>query len=211
MLAAMSMLRSLSATARVDPPSIKGSRFIGDAAPVGSVADAQDFIRRIANREPGANHHCYAWRLSLGDQDWRAFDDGEPGGTAGMPILARIDGAELQGLVVVVTRYFGGTKLGRGGLIRAYGGTAGLLLEQAEIISRPICEPLSLTLDYADQGRVQRVLRSHELTPSQEHFGQRVELQVQVPVDQRERVVTELRDGTAGRVQIGLSSDPEEN
>ena len=128
-----------------------------------------------------------------------------------MPILARIDGAELQGLVVVVTRYFGGTKLGRGGLIRAYGGTAGLLLEQAEIISRPICEPLSLTLDYADQGRVQRVLRSHELTPSQEHFGQRVELQVQVPVDQRERVVTELRDGTAGRVQIGLSSDPEEN
>jgi uncharacterized YigZ family protein len=211
MIDSMSMLRSLAATTRIDPPSIKGSRFIGDAAPIESVAEAQAFIREIAGREPGANHHCYAWRLSLGDQDWRAFDDGEPGGTAGMPILARIDGAELQGLVIVVTRYFGGTKLGRGGLIRAYGGTAGRLLEQAEIISRPICELLKLTLDYADQGRIQRVLRSHELVPSQEHFGKRVEIQIQVPVDQRDRVVTDLRDGTAGRVQIEPRPDQEEN
>ena len=105
----------------VEPEPIKRSRFIGDGAPIASVEEGMAFITDIKTRYPDAGHHCFAWRLAKGDAGFRVNDDGEPGGTGGQPILNHIDGADLRGVVIVVTRYFGGTKLGKGGLIRAYG------------------------------------------------------------------------------------------
>lgn len=106
---------------------IKKSRFTAVAGPVADEAAAKDFVAARSDR--AANHNCWAWRLG---QRYRFSDDGEPSGTAGKPILAAIDGQGLDGVVVVVTRWFGGILLGSGGLIRAYGGTAALCLREAE-------------------------------------------------------------------------------
>ena len=116
----MPSYQTLEDVSVAEPPPSKGSRFIGHAAPIQSAEQAMAYVETIRERYPDASHHCFAWRTQTGDRGWRASDDGEPGGTAGRPILARIDGAELVGVVVVVVRYYGGTNLGKGGLIRAY-------------------------------------------------------------------------------------------
>lgn len=106
---------------------IKKSRFIGQAAPIASEEEAKAFLAMVS--DPSANHNCWAWRIG---QAYRFSDDGEPSGTAGKPILQAIDGQDLDGVVVVVTRFFGGILLGSGGLMRAYGGTAAQMLRAAE-------------------------------------------------------------------------------
>lgn len=111
-------------------PEIKKSRFVATAGPIADEAAAKDFIAAHSNQTAG--HNCWAWRLG---QSYRFSDDGEPGGTAGKPILAAIDGQGLDGVAVVVARWFGGILLGSGGLIRAYGGTAALCLREAEKIA----------------------------------------------------------------------------
>ena len=113
---------------------IKKSRFVAHAAPVGSEDEAKAFIAAVS--DPSANHNCWAWRVG---QAYRFNDDGEPSGTAGKPMLQAIDGQALDGVAVVVTRWFGGILLGSGGLMRAYGGTAAACLRAAakmEIIAR---------------------------------------------------------------------------
>lgn len=129
---------------------IKKSRFIAHAAPIDSEAAAKAFL--AAKSDPGANHNCWAWRLG---QSYRFSDDGEPSGTAGKPILAVIDGQDLDGVVVVVTRWFGGILLGSGGLVRAYGGTAGLCLRDAE--KSPLIAKTTGQLDcvFSDLSRLQ--------------------------------------------------------
>ena len=129
----MASYLTFATSIQVEPDPIKKSRFIGDGAPITSLGEATAFVEKVRARYPDAGHHCYAWRLNAGDDGFRVNDDGEPGGTGGQPILNHIDGANLRGVVIVVTRYFGGTKLGKGGLIRAYGGTAGDVIRNAEI------------------------------------------------------------------------------
>jgi uncharacterized YigZ family protein len=184
----------------VDPT--KKSRFIGDAAPVGTADDAMAFVRKIQALHPNAGHHCFAWRLEAGDRGWRSSDDGEPGGTAGMPILARSDGAGLRGVVVVGSRWFGGTKLGKGGLIRAYGGAAAETLATGEIIEVRETRTFTLTHSYEDQGAVDGVLRGVALQPTHQDFGAQVSQVVAVPIEEVVLLLRELTDRTAGRVQI---------
>lgn len=111
---------------------VKGSRFIGECAEADSAERALDILEAIRRREHAATHHCYAWRVGLFDDiTFKYSDDGEPSGTAGRPIYDNICGHDLNNILVVVTRYFGGTKLGTGGLARAYADTAGLALDQS--------------------------------------------------------------------------------
>ena len=131
---AMAKHLTLAEEAHIEVDPIKRSRFIACGAPMSSAEEAKSFVSRVRAEYPDAGHHCFAWRLDAGDAGFRVSDDGEPGGTAGLPILNHIDGAGLRNVVIVVVRYFGGTKLGKGGLIRAYGGTAGALIRQAEVI-----------------------------------------------------------------------------
>lgn len=119
---------------------IKKSRFVAHAAPVGSEAEARAFI--AAASDPTAGHNCWAWRIG---QAYRFSDDGEPGGTAGKPILAVIDGQGLDQVAVLVSRWFGGILLGTGGLVRAYGGTAGLALRDADRLE--LIETIAATLE----------------------------------------------------------------
>ncbi len=116
--------------------TIKKSRFIGHAACVTSQAESLDFYESVI--DPQATHNCWAWRINF---QVRSSDDGEPSGTAGRPILNVIEHRELENVMVVVTRYFGGIKLGVGGLVRAYSGTAAKCLDRAGVIELfPTCE-----------------------------------------------------------------------
>lgn len=124
---------------------IRKSRFLAHAAPVADVDAAQAFLREVAATD--ASHHCWAWRIG---QAYRFNDDGEPSGSAGKPILAAIDGQNLDGVVAVVSRWFGGIKLGVGGLIRAYGGTAAECMRQGERIAIISTTELVLECGYAD-------------------------------------------------------------
>ncbi len=201
---------TLSEPAHVESEPIKGSRFIGDAAPVDSEQEAQAFVTAIKSAHPGANHHCFAWRLQDGDEGFRAHDAGEPSGTAGKPILARIEGLGLRGVVVVVTRYFGGTKLGKGGLIRAYGGTAAKTLADAALLEVRETQTLTLRFNYSDQGTILSVLRQFNLIPSSESFEEDVTFTANVPVEDVPSLTLQLRERTAGRVEASWSASSTE-
>lgn len=182
----------------IDP--IKGSRFVGLAAPVQDEAQAEALLSRARARWDDARHHCWAW--SLPDGRSRSSDDGEPGGSAGRPILAQIDGHELQGVAVVVVRWFGGVKLGVGGLIRAYGGCAGKTLDRGQRVQVVPTVPLQLTHDYNDTGVVQTLLGARGLSPTDTRWDARVTLTLSVPFDQAEPLEQALIDGTAGRASV---------
>lgn len=129
---------------------VKGSRFIAEAIRVEAVKDADAAIIAIRKREYNATHHCTAYRIGPDGQDFRYNDDGEPSGTAGLPILRQIDARQLTNTLVVVTRYYGGTKLGTGGLFRAYGDAASEALEAVFIEENVIRDDLCLRFAYAD-------------------------------------------------------------
>jgi uncharacterized YigZ family protein len=199
---AMATHLTLAGPVHVEPEPIKKSRFIGDGAPAHSAEEAMAFVDEIRDRYSDAGHHCFAWRLKAGDQGFRTSDDGEPGGTGGPPILNHIDGAALVGVVFVVTRYFGGIKLGKGGLIRAYGGTAGEAIRSAEIIEVRETIPVHIHTSYPDQGTIEGVLRGFALSPSTAEYGAGVHLTVDVPIEEEDALRSMLTEATGGRVDL---------
>ncbi len=198
----MPTIRSLARALRHEPPKVKGSRFIASVAPVATASGAMAFVEARREEFQGATHNCFAWRRGEGQDEMRAGDDGEPSGTAGRPILREIDGRRLTDVVVVVTRYFGGTKLGTGGLIRAYGGAAAAALDLAEVVERPVVETLRLRFDYESSGAIRGVLAAFGLEPAGADYGAEVRMEVAVPVEEKERLRKALRDATRGRIGI---------
>ncbi len=201
----MPTIRTLTRPLRHEPPKVKGSRFIASLAPVASAEGAMAFVEARREEFRDATHNCFAWRLGLGRDAMRYGDDGEPSGTAGRPILQEIDGRRLTDVVVVVTRYFGGTKLGTGGLIRAYGGAAAAALELADVVERPVVETLRLAFSYDASGAVQGVLSAFGLEPLDSDYGAEVRMEIAVPVEDVDRLKTALSDATRGRIGIDLS------
>lgn len=182
----------------LDP--IKGSRFIGLASPVCDEAEALALVEVARQRWPDARHHC--WAFQLADGRGRSSDDGEPGGSAGRPILAMIEGHALADVAVVVTRYFGGTKLGVGGLIRAYGGCAGQTLDRGHVVRRTPTVDLLVAHAYADTGAVAAVLGARGLEPVDAEWTQAVRLRLRLDFDRVDDVAAALRDATSGRVEL---------
>lgn len=184
--------------------TIKGSRFIGTAGPSATTEDARNFIEEIGVRYDDATHNAWAFQVGVGDSATRGMsDDGEPSGTAGQPILARIEGSGIGDLVVVVTRYFGGTKLGMGGLVRAYGGVAGSAIDTLETVEKVQMRTIELTgVHYAYYGPIRTLLAEHEGRIVDEDFGAAVTLRLEVPVDRVEAFARALRDRTAGDVTM---------
>ncbi|HHO53273.1 MAG TPA: DUF1949 domain-containing protein [Deltaproteobacteria bacterium] len=179
---------------------VKGSRFIGLAAPAGDEAAALATVEGARARWPDATHHTWAFRLRGGRH--RHSDDGEPGGSAGRPILAQIDGHGLVDVVVVVVRWFGGTKLGVGGLIRAYGAAAGRTLDRAPILEVVPHVDLILTHSYDDIGAIGAVVGSWGLEVIDTRWGASVQQVLRVPEARRRALIDTLRDRTGGRVDI---------
>lgn len=177
---------------------IRKSRFITLAAPISSPADAQAFIEQ--HSDLNATHNCWAWKL--GDQ-YRSTDDGEPGGTAGRPILAAIDAQDCDQVVVLVIRWYGGIQLGTGGLARAYGGGANKCLQAAakiELISRV---PVSCACGFAELALVKiRVAELGGLVVQETFTGNGVDLQLAVGERQIDALQSLLADLSRGRIVL---------
>ncbi len=149
----------------------KGSKFIAFASPVRSQNDIKQYLTQIKELHPKATHHCYAYRLGLDKlTNYRANDDGEPSGTAGKPILGQIDSKQLTNLIVIVVRYFGGTKLGVPGLINAYKSSTKMVLEQADIVEQQLFDYYQLQLDYLLTNDVMRILKREQITIVAQHY-----------------------------------------
>lgn len=178
---------------------VRHSRFLAQAAPVDAPDAALSFVARAS--DPTATHNCWAWRIG---QDYRSSDDGEPAGTAGRPILAAIDGQGYDRVAVVVTRWFGGIKLGAGGLVRAYGGAAAECLRQAR--RQPLVAMVELSLDcpFEDLGAVHAALPAHAATKTAESFhAEGARLSLRLPAAELSALQTRLRDSTRDRVRFG--------
>lgn len=140
----------------------KASKFYAYAIPVKNLDQVKEELERVKKEHHSARHWCYAYRLEVDGSIFRANDDGEPSHSAGDPILRQIDSMYLTEVLVVVVRYFGGVKLGVGGLIQAYGGSALLALQEAEILTKEIKERLKITFGYEDMSEVMRLIKKHD-------------------------------------------------
>jgi uncharacterized YigZ family protein len=177
---------------------IRKSRFITLAAPIDSTAEAQAFIDQFSDL--AASHNCWAWKL--GDQ-YRSSDDGEPGGTAGRPILAAIEAQDCDRVVVLVIRWYGGIQLGTGGLARAYGGSANKCLQQAEkkpLVSRT---PYACECTFSELALVKlRVAEAHGLIDNENYTANGVELQLALVPASVETLTRQLADISRGRLVL---------
>ena len=177
---------------------IKKSRFIGKATPIASEDEAKAFLASVS--DPAANHNCWAWRIG---QAYRFSDDGEPSGTAGKPILQAIDGQDLDDVVVVVTRFFGGILLGSGGLVRAYGGTAAQMLSAAE--KREIIPLVSgfCAVGFSDLALVKsRLTAIPHVILSESFTAEGVDLTVTLRQGDEDQAIRLVRDLTSGRSNL---------
>lgn len=177
---------------------IKHSRFVAQACALASPEQALEQVRRFAAVD--ATHNCWAYRYG---QEYRSSDDGEPSGTAGRPILAAIDGQGYDRVVVVVTRWYGGIKLGAGGLVRAYGGTAAECLRLATRRPLVAISLLALRCPFDDLGVVHAALSTFHADKLDEQFdAEGAALRVQVAADQLAGLKTRLCDATRNRVHL---------
>jgi len=197
-----------AATIRIEN-RVVNSRFIATIGPARTVDEAKAFIAAVRAEMPDASHHVYAFKVGYGSSVIEGMtDDGEPSGTAGPPVLAVLRGADLGDVVIVVTRYFGGTKLGTGGLVRAYGNAArdalAVLPRERHILKATI----GLELPYTFFEQIQRILARHEAEIQEQTFGADVTLYVRLPVDNLPALTAEISELTAGRVlPVRLDSD----
>ena len=159
----------------------KSSKFLGYAFPVTSEEEIKAHLEAVKKEHFSARHWCYAWQLGYGtNQRYRANDDGEPNNTAGIPIYGQIQSFELTNILVIVVRYFGGIKLGVGGLVQAYKTTAQLTLQEAEIEEKLITEELRIRFDYPLMNKVMRVVKEQNLNITQQLLTEDCELHLAI-------------------------------
>jgi uncharacterized YigZ family protein len=142
----------------------RNSKFYGYAFPIETEEDAKHILGELRKTHPGANHVCYAWKLGITNPAYKANDDGEPNNSAGMPIYGRLQSFEVTNILLAVVRFFGGTKLGVGGLIQAYRSTAQQTLENSKILVKTIQEPLSISFNYVEMNKVMQIVKKNRLS-----------------------------------------------
>lgn len=171
----------------------KGSKFFGYAFHAGDEEEVEARLEELKKQHHTARHHCYAWRLGAqGDQE-RANDDGEPANSAGKPILGQIENYGVTYCFVCVVRYFGGTKLGVGGLIQAYKEAAQLALENATLVKRYLTQKLSLTCDYDHVGELLGFLGQQQIPYEAPEFGQSCTIDIEVRLGELDSLNQKLK------------------
>ncbi|MGG1398807.1 YigZ family protein [Bacillus salipaludis] len=181
---------------------IQKSRFIAHIKRVETEGDAQDFIQTIKKKHWDATHNCSAYLIGENDQIQKANDDGEPSGTAGVPILEVLKKKNLKDTAVVVTRYFGGIKLGAGGLIRAYGKATSEGIAATGVVERKLMKVMHVTVDYTWLGKLENELRSSVYTLKEIHYLDTVEFEVFVEESEIEQFSTWITEMTNGKGKI---------
>ena len=171
-----------------------GSRFIALAYPVETEDEVKEIVASLRKEYHDARHHCYAYRIGLKGDVWRASDDGEPSGSAGRPILGQIDSLGLSDILVVVVRYFGGIKLGIPGLIRAYKTSTADALSAATVVQKIAGRNYRLSFDYLSMNAVMKVLKDMGLSPAGQEFGNACTLTVRVRLSAEEDFRKRMQD-----------------
>lgn len=181
---------------------VKGSRFLAEVIPALNVAEAQTGLAAIRKRYFDATHHCSAWRVGEDGREFRSDDDGEPSGSAGLPILRQIDALGLTNLLVVVTRWFGGTKLGTGGLVRAYGDTAHAALALAPIEERFLLTTFRLEFSFGDTSPAMHTLSRFDARVLDTRYGTGTSMEVAVRRSQADPFEAAWVEALAGRGSV---------
>lgn len=177
----------------------KKSRFIANIFPVHSEEEALAYIEEIRKKHYDARHNCFAYVIGEKNEVMRGSDDGEPSGTAGRPMLEVLLGEELHDVLVVVTRYFGGTLLGTGGLVRAYSAAVKEGLSKTEVIERLSGKKVKIQTDYNGIGKLQYIMGQLGVTELQADYGENVELIVAVPEETVSKFQKEVIEASGGR------------
>ena len=177
-----------------------GSRFIALAFPVETEAEVKETVQRFKKEYHDARHHCYAYRLGLDGEPWRANDDGEPSGSAGRPILGQIDSAGLSDVLVVVVRYFGGIKLGIPGLIRAYRTSTADALANARVVEKVAGRWYTLRFPYDDLPSVMKLAKDLDLPQRAQSFLAECSLEVRVRLSSEQDFLERIK-------KIGIFTD----
>ena len=180
----------------------KKSKFIGAVLPVQDEAAANAFILSVKKKHYNATHNCFAYSIGLNEEFVKANDDGEPSGTAGMPILDIIRKKKIKNCAIVVTRYFGGTLLGTGGLVRAYSKAAKEGILAAGILMRILCVKYELLLDYHDFGKVQYEMEGARYRIANIDYAENVKLTALIEVQRKEQFIKSLTQWCQGRQKV---------
>ena len=181
---------------------IKKSRFICHAKRVYSEAEARDFITAIKKEHYKATHNCSAFIVGERSEIKRTSDDGEPSGTAGVPMLGVLENHNLTNVCVVVTRYFGGIKLGAGGLIRAYAGSVALAVKEISIIEIKEQAGIAIQMSYAQYQEYSNFLREHKLTEIETNFTDQIDTIIYVDKEEKENIKSALVEFFNGKVTL---------
>ena len=179
----------------------KISKFFGYAIPVTSEEDVKENLERLRKEHFSARHWCYAYQIGTEKIQYRANDDGEPNNSAGMPIYGQIQSFEVTNILVVVVRYFGGVKLGVGGLISAYKTAAQMALENATIIEKTIDKHFIISFGYAHMNKVMRIIKEKNL----QIVSQKMEMDCEIEISIRKKSVQNLLDTFESLYEIKLT------
>jgi len=179
----------------------KNSKFFGYAFPVTTEEEIKEILERLRKEHFSARHWCYAYQIGTEKIQYRANDDGEPNNSAGMPIYGQIQSFEVTNILVVVVRYFGGVKLGVGGLISAYKIAAQMALENSEIVERTIDKHFIISFGYANMNKVMRIIKEKNL----QIISQKIEMDCEIEISIRKKNVQNLLDTFENLYEIKLT------
>jgi len=185
----------------------KKSRFIAQTRPAESEEEAIAFIESVRKQYWDARHHCFAYVCGDKNQVQRCSDDGEPSQTAGRPILDVLLGSKVHNVCLVVTRYFGGTLLGTGGLVRAYSGAAKEGLNNSRILEKCPGRLMKIGTDYMGIGKIQYILGQNQIPVLESQYTDKVEVKAMVPAEKVTKLESEITEGTNGKALIQLGEE----
>ncbi len=183
----------------------RGSKFLSFAFPTTSGIDSLEKVKSVKQRHPKARHHCFAYRIGPGGDDFRTFDDGEPSGTAGRPMLTQIDSFEVTDVVVVVARYFGGKLLGAAGLANAYKACARDALQNAVIITQELQLHYKALFDYSCMGKLMQAISAQGATLTAKKLDESPFVEFSLPRSHDPRVIDHIIASTLDRYPDEIS------
>lgn len=182
--------------------SEKKSRFIAHIAPAQTEEEAQEFVEKIKKQYWDARHNCWAYSIGEKQPALRCSDDGEPSGTAGKPMLEVITGQELHNVVAVVTRYFGGTLLGTGGLIRAYTKSTQEGIKESTVIEKCLGQKITLTCDYTTSGKIQYITATDQIPVLDTQYTDMVTFEMIVPIQDLGIIEKKFMEASMGKAKL---------
>ncbi|KRM13607.1 YigZ family protein [Paucilactobacillus suebicus] len=185
---------------------IKKSKFICSLARIHSEEDAKSFIEKVASNNPKANHNCFAYMLGDHDEIQRESDNGEPSGTAGVPILQALQHIGIHDVVAVVTRYFGGIKLGAGGLIRAYSGSTSNAIHEIGLIERVLQDTLQVEVSYSLHDQLLYFLQQQNISVGDQQYGVNVNITIFVNHEKLSEVINDLTNQFHDQLNIKVKT-----